>query len=165
MCVSGTCLHCGLNLHTGKRQLRPSAWAETSGLQGTGLGSGSQAGGRPGPEHQGEVATLLTCTTLPFEELAGFLLGFFFFFGWVSVCLLEVFLFVSFACYLRSMFLNATYALYVGLWYDTFFDVLFHSRNNPKHGNSRVDFGIIKRLKSNCSSIVKYSRGKNVYWK
>lgn len=43
VCVSGVraLRHYGLNLHTGMRKQYPSAWGETPGLQGTGLGSGS----------------------------------------------------------------------------------------------------------------------------
>lgn len=66
VCVSATCLHYGLNLHTGKRQLHPLGWAET------------------------EV------------------------FCWVSVCLFEVFLFVSFACYLWSMFFKRNISIVCG---------------------------------------------------
>lgn len=51
-CVSGTHaqLPCWLNMHAGKQQPYPSAWAETAGPWCTRLGSRGWTGGAPEPE-------------------------------------------------------------------------------------------------------------------
>lgn len=99
VCVSGirVHLHYRLNLHTGKRQLCPSAWAETPCPQGTELGSGGQAEGTPGSEQRGEVATLLISFSIFKSHHFCFVKNLLGFFCRVSVCLFGVFLFASFA--------------------------------------------------------------------